>query len=209
MFNAFKRFAVLAVIAGALAALTPGDAGAFGCRGGASARGGVGLFNGPIARAFRAVFAPIVERVQARQSARAEARAARYAVEYHADGSFTESAGVYLPVPGSVPTVMQGPGSTYVVPMGSHAHRDANGNVIVHGNENAGVPGAHSGMSTKRIAEGDQAVAGPVAVKPASPTVTYSVLPAGKPKRVMIDGKYYDRYADGSLVECVACNRGR
>lgn len=34
-------------------------------------------------------------------------------------------------------------------------------------------------------------------------------IPTGRPKRVVIGGKYYDQYADGSCVECVECNRGR
>jgi hypothetical protein len=90
-------------------------------------------------------------------------------------------------------------GTTQTVPYGSHAHYASDGSVIIHGNENWGVPGAHNGMSTKRIAEGGQ-------------TVTGNIIPlvaSGKPKRVVIAGKYYDQYANGQLVECVQCNQGR
>jgi hypothetical protein len=90
-------------------------------------------------------------------------------------------------------------GTTQTVPYGSHAHYASDGSVIIHGNENWGVPHAHDGMSTRRIAEGGQ-------------TVTGNIIPlvaSGKPKRVNYGGKWYDQYADGHLVECVQCNQSR
>lgn len=105
---------------------------------------------------------------------------------------------VTVPVRQSVQGTVSG-GTTQTVPYGSHAHYASDGSVIIHGNENAGVPGAHNGMSTKRIAEGGQ-------------TVTGNIIPlvaSGKPKRVVIAGKYYDQYPNGQLVECVQCNQGR
>lgn len=42
-----------------------------------------------------------------------------------------------------------------------------------------------------------------------NPAVAIPLVASGKPKRVVIGGRYYDQYPDGSLRECVECNRGR
>jgi hypothetical protein len=41
------------------------------------------------------------------------------------------------------------------------------------------------------------------------PAVAIPLVASGRPKRVVIGGRYYDQYPDGTLRECVECNRGR
>lgn len=90
----------------------------------------------------------------------------------------------------AVPVAVVPAVQTVVVPLGSHAHYDRNGNIVIHGNENWGKP--HPGLNTKRIAEGGKAVTGTFAA-PSTPA---------KPRRVYENGNWYDVYPDGSRVLC-------
>lgn len=78
-------------------------------------------------------------------------------------------------VPAQMPPTVAAvpPQAAGVVPPNHHAHYDAAGRVVVHGNWNNGVPGAHAGMSPVRIAEAGQRVPGGIAAP------TYSVRSAG------------------------------